>query len=45
MNGHFENVYFLLEGAVLAIRELGAIGINNFQVTTLTYWDSIVGDR
>jgi creatinine amidohydrolase len=44
LNGHFENVYFLLEGADLAIRDLAAININNFQVVTLTYWDFIVGD-
>ena len=43
LNGHFENVYFLLEGADLAIRELAAININDFQVMTLTYWDFIVG--
>ena len=44
LNGHFENVYFLLEGADLAIRGLKAVHIDNFQVVTLTYWDFIVGD-
>ena len=44
LNGHFENVYFLLEGADLAIRDLRTIGIDNFRVITLTYWDFIVGD-
>jgi creatinine amidohydrolase len=44
LNGHFENVYFLLEGADLAIRELKSIGIDNFEVVTLTYWDFIVGN-
>jgi hypothetical protein len=45
LNGHFENVYFLLEGADLAIRDLAPIGINNFQVIVLTYWDFIVGEE
>jgi creatinine amidohydrolase len=44
LNGHFENVYFLLEGADLAIRDLAAVNIVHFQVITLTYWDFIVGD-
>jgi creatinine amidohydrolase len=44
LNGHFENVYFLLEGADLAIRDLKAVHIDNFQVVTLTYWDFIVGE-
>ena len=44
LNGHFENSYFLLEGADLAIRDLAAINIGNFEVLTLSYWDFIVGD-
>lgn len=44
LNGHFENVYFLLEGADLAIRELKAVGIDTFEVLTLTYWDFIEGE-
>jgi creatinine amidohydrolase len=44
LNGHFENVSFLLEGTDLAIRELAGAHINNFRVMTLTYWDFIVGD-
>jgi creatinine amidohydrolase len=44
VNGHFENSYFLLEGADLAIRDLAAIGINNFEVVTLSYWDFITKD-
>jgi creatinine amidohydrolase len=41
LNGHFENVYFLLEGADLAIRELKASNIDRFEVLTLTYRDFI----
>lgn len=44
LNGHFENVYFLLEGADLAIRELKARNIDTFEVLTLTYWDFIESD-
>jgi creatinine amidohydrolase len=44
LNGHFENSYFLLEGADLAIRDLAAINIDTFEVLTLSYWDFIVGD-
>jgi creatinine amidohydrolase len=44
LNGHFENSYFLLEGADLAIRELTAASINNFEVLTLSYWDFITTD-
>jgi len=43
-NGHFENSYFLLEGADLAIRDPAAINIDKFEVLTLSYWDFIVGD-
>ena len=41
LNGHFENVYFLLEGADLAIRDVKAANIKTFEVLTLTYWDFI----
>jgi creatinine amidohydrolase len=41
LNGHFENPYFLLEGADLAIRDLKAIQIGNFEVITLSYWDFV----
>jgi creatinine amidohydrolase len=41
VNGHFENSYFLLEGADLAIRDLAAIHIDNFEVSILSYWDFI----
>lgn len=44
LNGHFENVYFLLEGADLAIRDLKALHIEPFDVLTLTYWDFIGSD-
>jgi creatinine amidohydrolase len=44
LNGHFENSYFLLEGADLAIRDLAAIKIDAFEVLTLSYWDFIAGD-
>jgi creatinine amidohydrolase len=44
LNGHFENSYFLLEGADLAIRDLAAINIDKFEVLTLSYWDFIEGD-
>jgi creatinine amidohydrolase len=44
LNGHFENSYFLLEGADLAIRDLAAIHIDTFEVLTLSYWDFIVGE-
>jgi creatinine amidohydrolase len=44
LNGHFENSYFLLEGADLAIRDLAAINIDTFDVLTLSYWDFIAGD-
>jgi creatinine amidohydrolase len=41
LNGHFENNYFLLEGADLAIRDLAAANIHDFEVVTLSYWDFI----
>jgi creatinine amidohydrolase len=44
VNGHFENSYFLLEGADLAIRELSAIHIDDFEVRTLSYWDFMTND-
>ena len=44
LNGHFENVYFLLEGADLAIRDVKAAHIETFEVLTLTYWDFIGSD-
>ena len=44
LNGHFENVYFLLEGADLAIRDVKANNIETFEVLTLTYWDFIGSD-
>jgi creatinine amidohydrolase len=44
LNGHFENSYFLLEGADLAIRDLEAINIDKFEALTLSYWDFIAGD-
>jgi creatinine amidohydrolase len=44
LNGHFENSYFLLEGADLAIRDQAATRTGNLQVITLSYWDFITGD-
>jgi creatinine amidohydrolase len=44
LNGHFENNYFLLEGADLAIRDLAAINIQDFEVITLSYWDFVGED-
>jgi creatinine amidohydrolase len=44
VNGHFENSYFLLEGADLAIRDLAAIQIENFEVRTLSYWDFMTSE-
>ena len=44
LNGHFENVSFLLEGADLAIRDFAAISIDKFEVLTVTYWDFFEGD-
>jgi creatinine amidohydrolase len=41
MNGHFENSMFIVEGIDLALRELRAMGINDFRVMTLSYWDFI----
>jgi len=43
-NGHFENSYFLWEGADLAIRDPAAIHIDKFEVIALTCWNFIVGD-
>lgn len=41
MNGHFENSMFIVEGIDLALRELGAGGIDDFRVMTLSYWDFV----
>ncbi len=39
INGHYENMMFTIEGVDLAMRELGYIGIHDFQVMRLEYWD------
>lgn len=44
LNGHFENVSFLLEGADLAIRDFAAISTDKLEVLTVTYWDFFEGD-
>jgi creatinine amidohydrolase len=44
LNGHFENSSFLLEGADLAIRDLAAANIQDFEVVTLSYWDFVGED-
>jgi creatinine amidohydrolase len=41
MNGHFENSMFIVEGIDLALRELRALGIGDFRVMTLSYWDFV----
>lgn len=44
LNGHFENSNFLLEGADLAIRDLAAVNIHDFEVIMLSHWDFVGKD-
>ncbi|MBY0559633.1 creatininase [Hyphomicrobium sp.] len=39
INGHYENMMFSIEGIDLAMRELSYMGIRDFEVLRLEYWD------
>lgn len=39
INGHYENMMFTIEGIDLARRELAYLGIHDFQLMRLEYWD------
>lgn len=41
MNGHFENSMFIAEGIDLALRELRSLGITDFRIMVLSYWDFV----
>ncbi len=41
LNGHYENSVFIVEGIDLALRELKQIGIFDFKIMALSYWDFI----
>jgi creatinine amidohydrolase len=39
MNGHCENLFFIIEGVDLALRELRYEGITDLKIVRLDYWD------
>lgn len=39
MNGHCENLFFIIEGIDLALRELRHEGIHDLKIVRLDYWD------
>lgn len=45
INGHYENYQFIFEGVDLALRELGAQGVENLPtVMMLSYWDFVTDE-